>query len=51
MGFLRIWMAIGLQEKIKVFAESLRKRFSKEIVFWDERLTTVSAHKVMLEVI
>jgi putative Holliday junction resolvase len=41
---------IGLQgEKIKVFAESLRKRFSKEIVFWDERLTTVSAHKVMLE--
>lgn len=36
-------------EKVKAFAASLQERFSQEIIFWDERLTTVSAHKAMIE--
>jgi len=36
-------------EKVKAFAETLEDRFNLEIVFWDERLTTVSAHKTMIE--
>ncbi|HHT66431.1 MAG: Holliday junction resolvase RuvX [Caldicoprobacterales bacterium] len=36
-------------EKTKAFSESLQDFYSGEIVFWDERLTTVSAHKAMIE--
>ncbi len=36
-------------DKTKEFAEMLYKRTSLEQVFWDERLTTVSADKVMIE--
>ncbi len=36
-------------EKVKVFANQLKEYYSGEIVFWDERLTTVSAHKTMIE--
>ena len=31
------------------FAEKLTKRTGKEVILWDERLTTVSAHEVMIE--
>ena len=31
------------------FAKKLTARTGKEVVFWDERLTTVSAHEVMME--
>ena len=42
--------SIGPQgEKVKVFAENLKEHFQQEIIFWDERLTTVSAHKVMIQ--
>ena len=41
---------LGLQsEKVKQFAEELKCVLQQKIVFWDERLTTVSAHKAMLE--
>lgn len=36
-------------EKVKLFANQLREYYSGEIVFWDERLTTVAAHKTMIE--
>ena len=36
-------------EKVMAFAEELKAIFGLEIVFWDERLTTVSAHKAMIE--
>ncbi|HHY81087.1 MAG TPA: Holliday junction resolvase RuvX [Clostridiales bacterium] len=36
-------------EKVKAFAEALNNHFGLEIVYWDERLTTVSAHKAMIE--
>lgn len=36
-------------EKIQEFSELLREKIDLEIVFWDERLTTVAAHKAMLE--
>ncbi len=36
-------------EKTKEFAELLRKRVGKEIIFQDERLTTVEAHEIMDE--
>lgn len=42
--------SIGPQgEKVKFFAENLKEHFQQEIIFWDERLTTVSAHKVMIQ--
>jgi len=42
--------SIGPQgEKVKAFADQLKEYFTGEIVFWDERLTTVSAHKIMIE--
>lgn len=42
--------SVGPQgEKVMAFAEEIRKRFGTDIVFWDERLTTVSAHKAMIE--
>jgi len=37
-------------EKVRAFAESVSKAVpDATIAFWDERLTTVAAHKVMLE--
>ena len=36
-------------ELSKEFAEKLTKRTGKEVILWDERLTTVSAHEVMIE--
>ncbi|MGG7077327.1 Holliday junction resolvase RuvX [Clostridium sardiniense] len=36
-------------EKIQEFSELLKEAIDLEIVFWDERLTTVAAHRAMLE--
>lgn len=36
-------------EKIQEFSELLKEVVDLEIVFWDERLTTVAAHRAMLE--
>ncbi|MDQ0148107.1 Holliday junction resolvase RuvX [Eubacterium multiforme] len=36
-------------EKIQEFSELLKGSIDLEIVFWDERLTTVAAHRAMLE--
>ncbi len=41
---------IGPQgEKVLEFAERLKKRFSAEIVLWDERLTTVAAERSLIQ--
>lgn len=43
---------LGFQsEKVKEFGELLLKSqiFSGEIVYWDERLTTVYAHRIMID--
>jgi putative Holliday junction resolvase len=36
-------------EKVMAFAEKLKSRFNLQVEYWDERLTTVSAHKAMIE--
>lgn len=36
-------------EKVMAFVEKLKKNTDINIKMWDERLTTVSAHKAMLE--
>lgn len=36
-------------EKTKEFAEMLRKRTGLEVILWDERLTTVSAERVLMD--
>ncbi|GKX66619.1 Holliday junction resolvase RuvX [Inconstantimicrobium mannanitabidum] len=36
-------------EMVEDFCERLKREFSPEIIMWDERLTTVAAHKAMLE--
>lgn len=36
-------------EKSEAFREKLMNRLSMEVVLWDERLTTVSAHQTMIE--
>lgn len=36
-------------EKVEKFCESIRRRLHISVEFWDERLTTVAAHKAMLE--
>lgn len=36
-------------EKSEAFAEMLRKRTGLEVVLWDERLSTVSAHQAMID--
>ena len=36
-------------EKINEFSEALKEVIDLEIIFWDERLTTVAAHRAMLE--
>ena len=41
---------IGEQaQKVQSFCEVLKETVNIEIKFWDERLTTVAAHRVMLE--
>lgn len=41
---------IGIQaEKVLTFINSLKKRVEVPIITWDERLTTVSANKVLLD--
>jgi putative holliday junction resolvase len=34
-------------EKIKVFADDLRRRFALPVHFWDERLTSVEANRLL----
>ncbi|MBO5069548.1 MAG: Holliday junction resolvase RuvX, partial [Roseburia sp.] len=36
-------------EKTKEFKEMLERRTGREVILWDERLTTVSADKLMME--
>ena len=36
-------------EKTKEFQADLRRRTGKEVILWDERLTTVAADKTMME--
>ncbi|WP_027623316.1 Holliday junction resolvase RuvX [Clostridium lundense] len=36
-------------EKVLEFCDVLKSEISLEIIMWDERLTTVAAHKAMLE--
>lgn len=36
-------------EKTREFAAMLERRTGLEIIMWDERLTTVAAHNIMLE--
>jgi putative Holliday junction resolvase len=36
-------------EMVYEFCEKLKESFEPKIEFWDERLTTVAAHKAMLE--
>ena len=36
-------------EKSEAFARDLERRTGLEVVLWDERLTTVSAHKMMID--
>lgn len=41
---------IGIQaQKVLAFVESLKKTIEIPIIMWDERLTTVSANKVLIE--
>lgn len=35
--------------KSEEFAEMLRRRTEKEVILWDERLTTVAAHQALIE--
>ncbi len=36
-------------EKVVAFCDKLKEALNLEIIMWDERLTTVAAHRVMLE--
>lgn len=36
-------------EKVTKFCDILKKQLGKEIIMWDERLTTVAAQKAMIE--
>lgn len=38
-----------MAEKIRVFGEKLEKKSALPLIFWDERLSTVSAERVLLE--
>ena len=47
---LRMSGAEGTQaEKMQVFAEELRKKFSLPVHLWDERLTSAEANRVLRE--
>ena len=39
----------AMAEKIRVFGEQLKKKTGMPLVFWDERLSTVAAERVLLE--
>ncbi|MDL2238551.1 Holliday junction resolvase RuvX [Christensenellaceae bacterium OttesenSCG-928-K19] len=42
--------SIGEQaEKVQAFAEELKKAAGLPLIYWDERLTTKSAHQTLLE--
>ena len=36
-------------EKVKAFMEEVLKYAEVEVIYWDERLTTVSAHRTLIE--
>ena len=36
-------------EKVRAFAEALKEKLDVPIVFWDERMTSMQAHRVMQE--
>lgn len=41
---------IGPQaEKVQGFAEKLKEKTGKELIYWDERLTTKAAHATLIE--
>jgi putative Holliday junction resolvase len=45
---LRMSGAEGIQsDKMRVFAEDLRKRFKLPVHFWDERLTSAEANRLL----
>ena len=47
---LRLSGAEGTQsEKMRQFAEDLRKRFGLPVELWDERLTSSEAHRILRE--
>lgn len=47
---LRMSGAAGTQaEKMQTFAEDLRKRFALPVHFWDERLTSAEANRLLRE--
>lgn len=42
--------SLGFQsERVKEFIEELKKTYEGEVVYWDERLTTVSANRMMAQ--
>ena len=36
-------------EMVKRFGQAMKSIYSGEIIYWDERLTTVSAHRAMID--
>ncbi|KYO63952.1 Holliday junction resolvase RuvX [Thermovenabulum gondwanense] len=36
-------------ENVKKFGEKLRSIYKAQVIYWDERLTTVAAHKVLID--
>lgn len=47
---LRLSGAEGTQsEKMRQFADELRKRFNVQVHLWDERLTSSQAHRILRE--
>ncbi|MEG0257112.1 MAG: Holliday junction resolvase RuvX [Christensenella sp.] len=41
---------IGEQaEKVQAFAEKLKEASGRKLIYWDERLTTKSAHRTLIE--
>lgn len=36
-------------EAVKRFGQAMKSVYSGEIIYWDERLTTVSAHRAMID--
>ena len=51
VGFpLRLSGSEGVQsEKIRQFADELRKRFQRKVYLWDERLTSSQANRILRE--
>jgi putative Holliday junction resolvase len=38
-----------MAEKVRAFSEKMKERFDLPLFFWDERLSTVAAERVLLE--